>query len=190
MSATTTPGGYRQYASDVSRRFFGLAVLVPLAAALVAIGWQDAGALNLVHVVAGAAWAGATVYLAGVLSPTLLELEPPDRAKVTVPLIPKHILLFSSLAIVTLLTGVSLAGVTGRDHAAPVMVAAYVVGLALLVVAAYLVRIQGHIYDEVHGDEPDMARVGELAGRLGRAGVIAAALQVLTLVVMAAVRVA
>lgn len=188
MSAASA--GYRQYARDVSRRYFTLAVLLPLGAGLVAIGSGRVDALNLVHVTAGAAWAGATLYLAGVLSPTLLGLEPPDRATVTVPLIPKHILLFSALAVVTLLTGGALAEVSGRDHTAPVMVAAYVVGLAILVAAGYLVRLQGQIYREVHGEEPDMARVGALAARLGKAGVVGAALQVLVLVVMALVRVA
>ncbi len=188
MSHATT-AGFRQYAGDVSRRFFGLAVLVPIAAAVVAIGSADMAALNLVHVVAGAIWAGATLYLVGVLSPTLMGLEPADRAGVTVPLIPKHILLFSSLAVVTLLTGATLAGVSGRDNTTAVMIAAWLVGVALVLVAGYLIRVQGQIYREVHGEAPDMGRVGALASKLGRAGLAAAALQVLALVVMAAVRV-
>lgn len=190
MSGATRTPGFRQYASDVSRRFFGLAVLLPLAAGLVAIGSQQVGALNLVHVVTGAAWAGATVYLVGVLSPTLLDLDPPVRSQVTVPLIPKHILLFSVLLVVTLLTGVALAGITARDHTTPVMLAAYLGGVALLVVGLYLVRLQGQIYGEVHGAEPDMERVGALAATMGKVGVVAGALQVVVLIVMALVRVA
>lgn len=190
MSEAAVSPGYRQYARDVSQQFLGLTVVLPLGAAVVAIGLQDVAALNLVHVVTGAVWAGATVYLAGVLSPTLLELEPPQRASVTVPLIPKHILLYSSLALATLLTGAALAGVSGRDNTAPAMLAAWLVGLALLVVAVYLVRVQGNIYGEVHGGEPDMARVGSLASKLGKAGMLGLVLQVLTLAVMAWVRVA
>jgi hypothetical protein len=181
---------FRAYTRDVSRRFFGLAVILPLAAAVVALGTGRADALNLVHVTAGAAWAGATLYLVGVLSPTLMTLDPGVRAQLTVPLIPKHILLYSSLALVTLVTGASLAGVTGRDNTAPVMIAAWLVGVALLVVAAYLIRVQGQIYGEVHGEAPDMGRVGSLAANLGKAGMLGAALQVVTLVVMALVRVA
>lgn len=184
------PAGYRQYARDVSRRFFGLAVILPLGAALVALGSGDFAAINLVHVVAGAAWAGATLYLAGVLSPGLLDLDPMVRAQVTLPLIPKHVLLFTSLLLATLLTGVALPGLMGRDHAAPVMIAAYLVGVALLAVGAYLIRLQNRIYAEANGAEPDMARVGALAQRLGKAGVLSLVLQVLALVVMAVVRVA
>ena len=188
MSESTRSAGFRQYARDVSRRYFTLAVLLPLAAGLIAIAWQDAVALNLVHVVAGAAWAGATFYIAGVLSPTLLELEPPERAKLTVPLIPKHILLYSALAAVTLLTGVTLAGVTGQDHGSPVMVAAWVTGAAVLVIAGYLIRVQAEIYREVHGEAPDMARVGHLANRLRTAGVVGGVAQLAVLVVMALLR--
>lgn len=180
---------YRQYVQDVSRRFFGLAVLLPLGAALVAIGSADVATLNLVHVTAGAAWAGATLYLAGVLSPSLLDLDPAVRSQVTVPLIPKHILLFTALLLATLLTGVALAGVMGLDHTTPVMIAAYLAGVALLLAAFYLIRLQGLIYGEVNDEAPDMARVGALAANLGKAGVITAVLQVLTLVVMALVRV-
>lgn len=188
MSQATRSPGYRQYARDVSRRFLVLAVGLPLGAALVAIVLGTGRSLNLVHLVSGAAWAGATIYLVGVLSPTLLELDPPDRAQVTVPLIPKHVLVFSALAVATLVTGPSLTAAIGRDHGAPVVVAAYLVGVALLVAAGYLIRLQNRIYGEVHGAEPDMARVGALAARLGRAGMVAAVLQVLTLIVMAFVR--
>lgn len=180
--------GYRQYASEVSRRFFGLAVLLPLVAALVALGTGDPVTINLVHVVAGAAWAGATIYLTGVLAPALQDLDPMVRAQVTLPLIPKHVLLFSALLLTTLLTGVSLAGVTGRDHASTVMIAAYLAGALLLVVGLYLVWIQNQIYGEAQGGEPDMERVGALAKRLGMVGLGAAALQVIALVVMAILR--
>lgn len=182
------PAGYRQYARDVSRRFFGLAVILPLGAALVALGSGDVAAINLVHVVAGAAWAGATIYLVGVLSPALLDLDPMVRSQVTLPLIPKHVLLFSSLLLSTLLTGVALPGLLGRDHGAPIMVAAYLVGVALLAVGAFLIRIQNQIYGEAHGAEPDMGRVGALAERLGKTGVVGLVLQVLALVVMAVLR--
>lgn len=188
---STATGGFRQYASDVSRPFLGLAVGLPLAAGLVALGSGRVDALNLVHVTAGAAWAGATVYIAGVLSPTLVSLDDGTRAQVSLPLIPKHILLYSSLAFVTLVTGGALAEFSGRDHTAPVMLAAYLVGLGLLLVAAYLIRVQGQIYGEVHGEGgPDMERVGALAANLGKAGAVGAVLQVVTLVVMAVVRIA
>lgn len=180
--------GYRQYARDVSRRFFGLAVILPLGAGLVAMGSGDIAAINLVHVATGAIWAGATLYLVGVLSPTLMGLEPPDRAQVTVPLIPKHILFYTAIGLTALLTGAALAGAMGLDHSAPLVVAAYLVGLALLVAGGYLVYLQGQIYREVHGQAPDMNRVGALAASLGKAGMVAAVLQVVTLVVMAVLR--
>lgn len=184
------PAGYRQYARVVSRRFLGLAVILPLGAAVVALGSGDFAAVNLVHVVAGALWAGATLYLTAVLSPSLLNLDPMVRAQVTLPLIPKHVLLFSSLLLATLLTGVALPGLMGLDHGRPVVIAAFLVGVALLGVGAYLIRLQNQIYGEAHGAEPDMDRVGALAQRLGKAGVVGLVLQVLALVVMAVLRVA
>ena len=182
---------FRGYVQDVSRRYFALAFLLPLGAGLIALASGRVDALNLVHVTAGAAWAGSTLYLAGVLSPTLVGLDDGTRAQVSLPLIPKHVLLYSSLALVTLLTGGALAGVTGQDNTAPVVMASWFVGLALLVAAGYLIRLQGQIYREVHGEGgPDMERVGAMAQRLGKAGVVTAVLQVVTLVVMALLRTA
>ncbi len=78
---------------------------------------------------------------------------------------------------------------TGRDHASLIMVASYLVGGALLLAGGYLVRLQNQIYGEAYGSEPDMARVGALAKRLGMVGLATAGLQVIALVVMAVLRV-
>ena len=123
-----------------------------------------------------------------VLSPTLLDLDPMVRAQVTPPFIPKPVLLFGSLLVATPVTGAALVGVTVRDDMAPVMLAAWLVGLLLLRLGAHPVRIQMRIHRELHGGDPDMDRIGALAGKLGKFGVLAAAVQVATLVVMALLR--
>ena len=66
------PAGYRVYVEEVSRAFLAGAVVLPLGAALLALATRDFAAVNLVHVVAGAAWAGATLYLAGATDARLL----------------------------------------------------------------------------------------------------------------------
>ena len=190
MSDSTAGAGFRQYARDVSRPFLALAAGLPVGAALVAVASRDVALLNVVHVTAGGLWAGATLYVATMLGPTLQGLDPADRGAVTVPLIPKNALLFGALLFATLLTGASLAGVLGLDNAAPVVVVAWLVGAVLLVLGVALIRFQGQVYEEVHGGEPDRQRVAALGARIGRYGLVMAAVQVLTLVAMGWLRVA
>ncbi len=179
---------FPDYVRDVSRRYVALAVGLPLAAALIAMAINTVWALNLVHLLAAASWAGASLYLSGVLGPALMGLDPPDRAKVTLPLIPRNVLLFSSLAAATLLTGLWLAEATFQDYGATIVGIAYVGGLALVLSAGYLIRLQGQIYREVHGDGPDMARVGALAARVGKVGMVNAVLVLAVIAVMSVLR--
>ena len=179
---------FPNYVRDVSRRYLAFALVLPLAAAVIAMAVNRVWLLNVVHLLAAAAWAGGALYLSGVLGPTLMGLEPPDRAKVTLPLIPRNVLLFSSVAAATLLTGLWLAEATFQDYGAPIVGIAYAGGLVLVVTAGYLIRLQGQIYREVHGSQPDMARVGKLAARVGKVGLVNAVLVFAVVAVMSVLR--
>lgn len=150
--------------------FVLIAFVVPVVAAIAAAGVRNLTFLNLVHVVCGAFWAGATVFVAGVFGPTLMGLEPQVRGQVNTPLIPKNVFLFSGVAIATLLTGPLLAVRMGIwSLSDPYVLAAVLIGLALLGGAAYLIRLQVAVFGETGTPgPPDGDRVASLAARIGK----------------------
>jgi hypothetical protein len=57
----------RRYLSEVSRPCLGVALIRPIGVTLIALGLRDSRAFNLVHVLAEAALAGATIEVTEVL---------------------------------------------------------------------------------------------------------------------------
>lgn len=166
--------------------FVVIAFVVPVLAAIVAVGWGDISFLNLVHVVSGAVWAGATVFVAGVFGPTLVGLEPQVRGQVNTPLIPKAVFLFSGVTIATLLTGPVLAVRMGIWNLAnPFLLAALIIAIGLLLGAAYLIWLQINVFTAATGEgPPDAERLARLGGRIGMVSPAMLVLQVAILVDM------
>lgn len=164
--------------------------VLPVVAALVVSGLGDVAALNLVHVATGVLWIGAAVYVTAILGPALLSLDPELRGQVLASVIPRTVVLVSGVAIAALLTGPMLAVSQGRwDLGDPLMALAVVVGLALLGVGLYLVRVQVLVHDELTGaGPPDPQRMGALGGKIGRASPVMLALQLTILLVMVLLR--
>lgn len=162
----------------------------PIIAALAAIGLRDVGLINLVHVVAGALWAGAAVFLTGVLAPTLGDLERDVRGRVNGPLIPKAVLFFAGVASATLLTGPALAvGLGLWDLSDPYLVAGVAVGGALLVLAGYVLTLQLRVLRAMRSPgSPDRGQIARIAARLARAGPVVLGLQIAALAAMALLR--
>lgn len=165
---------------------FGLPVL----AAIVAISIRDGEFLNFVHVVAGAVWAGAAVFFTGVLAPTLGGLDDDIQGTVTISLIPKAVLLFSGVAIATLITGPVLAIEFGLWNLSdPYLLIGILIGMALLVLAIYVIGLQLLVFQEVRlPGQPDAERLDRIGGRLGQVGPVVLGLQLAALIVMALLR--
>lgn len=79
--------------------FVVFAFVVPVAAALAAVGSRSIVLLNLVHVASGAIWAGTTMFVGGLFRPELLGLEPDVSGRVNAPLVPKNVFLFSGVSL-------------------------------------------------------------------------------------------
>lgn len=175
---------------DTGTTYAVLAFGLPVVAAIVAIGVRDGQFLNFVHVITGAVWAGAAVFFTGVLAPTLNGLDQEVQGTVTVSLIPKGVLLFSGVAVATLLTGPILAIEFGLwDLSDPYLLVGVLIGLALLILAVYVVSLQLIVFREVRSTgPPDQERIARIGGRLGRAGPVVFGLQLAALVAMALLR--
>lgn len=167
--------------------FVAVAFGIPVLAALATVVVEHLAFLNVVHVASGAIWAGATVFVAGIFGPTLMDLEPAVRGQVNAPLIPKNLFLFGGVGIATLVTGPIVAVRTGMWNLGdPYILVAVAIGVALLAGALYLVRLQVAIYGEIATPgPPDGERVGSLARQIGMVSPVMLLLQVGILIDMA-----
>lgn len=179
-----------QLVEDTGVVYAVVAFVLPIGAAFAVIGIRDGELLNFVHVITGAVWAGAAVFLTGVLAPSLNRLEQDVRGQVNITLIPKNVVLFSGVAAATLLTGPVLAIELGLwDLSDPYLLSGVLIGVALLLGALYVLFLQLVVFREVRSSgPPDQQRIGRIAGRLGKAGPVILALQLAALVVMALLR--
>lgn len=180
----------RLLVADAGPAYAGVAFGLPVVAATTAVGLRDAGLRNLVHVVAGSVWAGAAVFLTGVLAPTLGGLEPDVRGPVNTALIPKAVLLFAGVAVASPLTGPALAVSLGLWRLSnPSLLVGVSIGVALLALAGYVFTLQLRALREVRFPGPtDQERIGRIAARVGQTGPVVLGLQLAALVSMALVR--
>lgn len=170
----------RRLADTAGGGFVSVSFFLPVVAAFAALSVQNVVFLNLVHVVSGAIWAGATVFVAGLYGPTLNSLEPDIRGQVNTPMIPKAVLLFAGVTFATLSTGPVMAVYVGLwDLTDPRIVAAVALGAALLIGATYLIWAQVAIFDEVTSPgPPDGDRLQRLGARIGTVGTVMLLLQI------------
>lgn len=177
-------------ARETNPAFTLAAFVLPIVAAIAVAGLASVPLLNLVHVVTGVIWIGASVYLGVVLGPSLLSLEPELRGRVNAAIIPKSVLLFGGVGVASLLTGPMLAVEQGRwSLSSPSILAALVLGVAVLLVALYLVVVQARAYGELTSEgPPDPDRMAALGGKIGRASPVMVVLQLAIVVVMAYIR--
>lgn len=183
-------GTVGQLVDDTGVSYAIIAFAVPVTAAIATVSGQDGAMLNFVHVVTGAVWAGGAVFFTGVIAPSLNNLDQELRGTVTISLIPKAVLLFSGVAIATLITGPGLAVELGLWNLSnPFLLTALLIGVALLLLVIYVVRLQLLAIQEVQSPgAPDQQRLGRISGRLGQAGPVVLGLQLAVLVVMALLR--
>lgn len=186
----STGENLRRLSREPHPAFTLVAFVLPIVAAVAVSGMASVPLLNLVHVVTGVIWIGASVYLGVVLGPSLLSLDPEVRGRVNAAIIPKSVLLFAGVGIASLLTGPMLAVEQGRwSLSSPSILAALVLGVALLLVALYLVVVQAGTYGELTGEgPPDPDRMAALGAKIGRASPVMVVLQLAIVLVMAYIR--
>lgn len=184
------PGTIGKMVDSTGVPFVVAALLVPIVLAGVAVAVGNVRLLNLVHVISGATWAGATVLVAGVLGPSLNRVDPEARSDINLVLIPKNTFLFSGVAAATVLTGpVMVTQVSYLSFSNAYVSAALGIAALLVLGAAYLVYLQAQIYNEFTSPgKPDIERVQALAGNLQKVSPAMLALQLLILVVMTLMR--
>jgi uncharacterized membrane protein len=106
---------------------------------IAALATRNLFLLNWIHVIAGALWTGADLFMGFILGPVLRRLEMPARTAVIAILVPRTLLYFPMVSLTTTTAGWFLAGRIGfLDPAHPQF--PWVVG-ALVLVA--LMTVQG-----------------------------------------------
>jgi uncharacterized membrane protein len=124
--------------------------------------------LNWTHVLAGALWTGADIFMGFMVGPVMRRLEPPQRAAVISYLVPRTILYFPMVSLTTTTAGWFLAAKIGYLNPAS---AQFPWAIAALSIVAIL-TVQGlgiflpnsiRMFLELRKPQPDGARIGRLA---------------------------
>ena len=124
--------------------------------------------LNWIHVLSGALWTGADLFMGFIVGPVMRRLEPPQRAAVIGYLVPRTILYFPALSFTTTTAGWFLAAKIGYLHPGspqfPWTLAALCI-VAILTAQGLGVFLPNSIrmWLELRKAQPDRERIGRLA---------------------------
>jgi uncharacterized membrane protein len=165
-------------------------ILALPAAMIVALAVHSVYLLDYTHVLSGALWTGADLFLGFILGPVMRRLEPPQRKAVITFLVPRTLLYMPVVAITTGTAGWFLATWEGfLDSSSPMRlwVFAALAIIAILTVQGLGVLLPNNlrIYRELQRPQPDIARVV----RINRTNLVLSGIQgvfqVLIILVMA-----
>lgn len=135
---------------------------------IVALAGANFFLLNWIHVLSGALWTGADLFMGFMLGPVMRKLEPAQRAAVVAYLVPRTMLYFPMVSLTTSTAGWFLASKLG--YLAP-GTPQFGWALAALIIVT-LLTVQGlgiflpnsiRMYVELQKSQPDRERVGRLA---------------------------
>ncbi len=124
--------------------------------------------LNWIHVLSGALWTGADLFMGFMVGPVMRRLEPPQRAAVIRYLVPRTKLYFPMLSLTTTTAGWFLAAKIGFLNPAssqfPWTLAALCI-VAILTVQGLGIFLPNSIrmWVELRKSQPDVQRIGRLA---------------------------
>lgn len=175
-------------AAAAGKRYAWGMLVVVLGGSLVAIAVRDASLLNFVHVLLGATWIGATIYLVAVLGPVMGALPPESRGAVVTNLVPKALFFVPAIAVGALVTGIPLAVQLNLTLSSTRVLLGIAVGVLLLVFGSAIAVIQYRMYQELTSPPPDVDRMERLAARNVQVGVVLLVLQVVVVAVMTSIR--
>lgn len=135
---------------------------------IVALAGANFFLLNWIHVLSGALWTGADLFMGFMLGPVMRKLEPAQRAAVVAYLVPRTMLYFPMVSMTTSTAGWFLAAKLGYLTPGSPQFAWAVAALIIVT----LLTIQGlgiflpnsiRMYLELQKAQPDRERVGRLA---------------------------
>lgn len=124
--------------------------------------------LNWIHVLSGALWTGADLFMGFLLGPVMRKLDPAQRASVVAYLVPRTMLYFPMVSLTASTAGWFLASklgyLTPGTAQFPWAVAALVI-VTLLTIQGLGIFLPNSIrmYLELRKAQPDRERVGRLA---------------------------
>lgn len=135
---------------------------------IVALAGANFFLLNWIHVLSGALWTGADLFMGFMLGPVMRKLEPAQRAAVVAYLVPRTMLYFPMVSMTTSTAGWFLASKLGYLTPGSPQFGWAVAALVIVT----LLTIQGlgiflpnsiRMYLELQKAQPDRERVGRLA---------------------------
>ncbi len=157
---------------------------------IVALAIHSLYLLNWIHVLSGALWTGADLFLGFILGPVMRRLELPQRAAVVSYLVPKTLLYFPMVSLTAGTAGWYLAvwlGMLNRSHPQFAWVVAALVLVTLLTIQGLFVILPNsvRIWLELQRPSPDRELIVSINGvNIILAGV-QGVMQVAIIVVMA-----
>ena len=165
-------------------------ILALPAAMIVALAIHSVYLLDYTHVLSGALWTGADLFMGFIVGPVMRRLEPPQRKAVIAYLVPRTLLYMPVVAITTGTAGWFLATWEGflleANPMRPWVFVALII-IAILTVQGFGVLLPNNlrIYFELQRPQPDIERIV----RLNRINLVLSGIQgvfqVLIILVMA-----
>jgi len=164
-----------------------LALPAVMAAALVR---HDLFLLNWIHVLSGALWTGADIFMGFILGPVLRALDVRSRTAVIAYLVPRTLLYFPAVSLTAATAGWFLADWLGFAASSSPMHDGVMVALALVLVMTvlglgFLLPNSLRIWFELQRPEPDRERIVRINRTNIRLAGTQGMLQVVTILVMA-----
>ena len=165
-------------------------VLVLPAAMIVALAAHNTFLLDYTHVLSGALWTGADLFLGFILGPVMRRLDPLQRKAVITYLIPKTLLYMPMVALTTGTAGWFLSdwmGLLLPDNPLRPWVFIALVMITLMTVQGLGILLPNNlrIYRELQRPQPDVERISRINRTNLMLSGVQGALQVLIILVMA-----
>ncbi len=175
--------------APLSRQLTWWAIAFP-AALLIALGAHDLYLLNWIHVLSGALWTGADLFMGFILGPVMRRLEPSVRAGVIAYLVPRTLLFFPMVSLTAGTAGwflaVKLGLLASGNPLRPWVILALAMVLVMTAVGlGVLLPNSFRIWRELGGATPDRERIVRLNGINLRLAGLQGLMQVAIILVMA-----
>ncbi len=165
-------------------------ILALPAAMIVALAAHNTFLLDYTHVLAGALWTGADLFLGFIVGPVMRRLDPLQRKAVITYLVPKTLLYMPIVALTTGTAGWFLSdwmGLLSSDNPLRVWVFVALVMIFLMTVQGLGILLPNNlrIYRELQKPQPDIERISRINRTNLMLSGIQGAFQVLIILVMA-----
>ncbi len=165
-------------------------ILVLPAAMIVALAAHNTFLLDYTHVLSGALWTGADLFLGFILGPVMRRLDPLQRKAVITYLVPKTLLYMPIVALTTGTAGWFLSdwmGLLSPDNPLRLWVFVALVMIFLMTVQGLGILLPNNlrIYRELQRPQPDIERISRINRTNLMLSGIQGAFQVLIILVMA-----